>query len=276
MSEDIKMDNDINSKKPPKSTDCKPAAKDIHITPPPAKSRKLTEETPEEVDAFIHNLLHVGKDKRPAEATLWVTVVYYVKLFEHYATSIKLVDKMQAALFITWVCAWFGLYMSKIFERLFKIILSMPDSWLGGPAGIICPPKNKQGANINILNARTEHGSITNKLKLFLKFYWEKEDHAFDFANLSKMLNCSMLYCCYLLSASPNEMTPDEFFNNVNRFLVSCTNDKCTRFVNSELNDGHQLSMRRVDFDMLSERDGIVNDELNYIKNMIAELDANE
>jgi hypothetical protein len=240
----------------------------------------MNEKKAEEIDAVIHKLLHPDKDGTrvtSSNITLWTTIVHYIKLLEYYVTSIKLVDKLQVALFITWVCAWFGLYMSKIFERLFKIILSMPDSWLGGPAGVIYPPKNKQGATINILNARTEHGSITNKLKLFLKFYWEKEDHNFDFANLSKLLNCSMLYCCYLLSASPSEITPDEFFDNVNRFLVSCTNDKCTKYINSELNDGHQLPMRGVDFDMPSVcSSDIVNDELNYIKNMVKELEATQ
>lgn len=141
--------------------------------------------------------------------------------------KIQLIDKVKVALYVTWLWAFFGLYTTKAFETFFTALLSMPDNWLEMPAACLSPKiENTLGKKIKILSAYTESGDITNKLKLFLKFYWEKapnngnSKHGFDFGHLKRLLNCSMLYCCYLLTDEANHIEPEQFWNNINKFFV--------------------------------------------------------
>ncbi len=127
----------------------------------------------------------------------------------------QLPDKVRVAMFVTWLWALAGLYISKLFEMVFRLILKMPDNWF-------CTGFNPEGAKI--LFASDGRKEITNKFKLFLKYYWEKDDKGgnFSFASLQRLLNCSMLYCSYLLTEKDAGTTvhPEKFWKNVNTFFA--------------------------------------------------------
>lgn len=87
--------------------------------------------------------------------------------------------------------------------------------------------KTTDGKKINIINAFNENGCITNKFKLFLKVYWTEggEDQLFDYngvdmSKFAQLLNCSMLYCSYLLTEENKEISPSEFLNKVKNVFV--------------------------------------------------------
>jgi hypothetical protein len=124
-----------------------------------------------------------------------------------------------------------GLKITKIFELLFRIVLSIPNQWL------LIPDKDfntaEGNSKIKILNAYNETGEITNKLKLFLRWYWENggedkahETNGFDFRRYTDMLNSSLLYCSYLITDSAGNVNPDTFWNDVKRFMAEKQDNK--------------------------------------------------
>lgn len=195
-------------------------------------------------------------------------------------SSIFSFDKVRVALFVTWIWAYFGLKLAHILEKFFLLILKMPDSWFD--VGIV-PKQNTKGQKIHILAAHDGQHSITNKLKLFMKFYWEQggpthpcATNGFDFGKLSQLLNCSMLYCSYLLTDKDGILSPEEFYKNVNQFLVEMQNDTCYKSTKQDLSDRKTLFLRNVDFD-LHEDEEITADagnvDINDIDDIIAHLE---
>jgi hypothetical protein len=194
---------------------------------------------------------------------LWIKVKQFTNSIDKYAalilTKLRLIDKVKIVLYVSWIWAWAGLYTTKLFESLFMAILYMPDSWLSIPIGKV---ENTNGQKIHILSAHTDAGEITNKLKLFLKLYWEKggidrshDNNGIDYSNISKMLNCTMLYCSYLLTDQNGNVPPEVFWNNVHKFLVdqevNTSNGKTSyyRSYKSDRSDRHKLIMRNLDFE---------------------------
>jgi hypothetical protein len=138
----------------------------------------------------------------------------------------RLVDKMQVAMFVSWIWAFIGLRIAKAFELIFSMILKMPDSWLR------CIPTrpivNDHKERVVIRDATNQHGSITNKFKLFLRYYWESDQdgNKFSFPQLTRLLGCSMLYCSYLLTDSNGNIPPEQFYRNAHQFLISAKTAK--------------------------------------------------
>lgn len=208
------------------------------------------------------------------ENKAWLFVVYYVNVIDHYLGLINIVDKAKLVLTITWLWAMVGLYITKLFEQIFLLILKTPDNWLGIPANVISPVKNSMGKNIHIISASTDKGNITNKFKLFLKFYWETintETHSFDFANLTRLLNCSMLYCCYLLN-DDNNVDPATFLNNVNKFLIECKENTYVRRNNDD-DTTFPLLFRRVEFEGNNAPVYDLDSDLEYVRGIVNDID---
>lgn len=148
---------------------------------------------------------------------MWQYAKRYADTVDFYAYALleqfRMIDKVRIAMFVTWLWAIFGLYTAKAVESFFGTLLKMPDTWLSNsyaPAGI------------KILHASDGTSDITNKFRLFLKYCWEKDEQGdgFNFAKLQRLLNCSMLYCSYLLTDKNGTINPDKFWQNVNRFLI--------------------------------------------------------
>jgi len=148
---------------------------------------------------------------------MWQYAKHYVNTVDFYAYALleqfKMIDKVRVAMFVTWLWALFGLYTAKAFESFFSMLLKMPDS---------CLSNSYAPDGIKILHASDGTRDITNKFRLFLKYCWEKDEQGdgFSFAKLQRLLNCSMLYCSYLLTDKNGTVNPDKFWQNVNRFLV--------------------------------------------------------
>jgi len=126
----------------------------------------------------------------------------YSALKEYIASSV-IMDKVRIVLFVTWLWAWVGLYMAKLFEQVFRIILSIPNEWL---PKIDSDIKTTDGKQIRILNAFDKNGLITNKLKLYLKYYWKQatedsanEHNGFDFKKFASIIQSPILFCSYML-----------------------------------------------------------------------------
>ncbi len=180
---------------------------------------------------------------------IWQNTKYCVKAVDELILQLvqrfKLIDKVRIAMFITWLWALAGLYTTKVFESFFRLILKMPDNWLAVPCII---PNSPTG--VQILTASDGQRDITNKFKLFLKYYWEKDESggAFSFQSLHRLMNCSMLYCSYLLTNKDGSISPDTFWQNVDRFLIELNGEKCIKYVNSNLTDPEELPFGSVSF----------------------------
>jgi hypothetical protein len=179
---------------------------------------------------------------------------------------------------VTKLWAYAGLYATKSLEKFFMVILSMPDKWLEIPGNLLSNVSTTSGQKIKILSANSDVGDITNKFKLFLRFYWENGGsnnssnlNGFDFMELRKLLKCSMLYCCYLLTDKQGNIKPEDFWNNVNKFLVECNVNNpdiiCYMSKNSDKSDRKKLLQRHVIFDEVSEKK---EDLTNNVLNMLA------
>lgn len=148
---------------------------------------------------------------------MWTYAKQYVDVVDYTIYTIlyqlQMIDKIRIAMFVTWLWALVGLYTTKIFETFFRILLHMPDNWL---------TNSYEPEGLKILHASNGQKNITNKFRLFLKYYWETDEQGsgFNFASLQRLLNCSMLYCSYLLTNKDGTINPDRFCQNINRFLV--------------------------------------------------------
>jgi len=177
---------------------------------------------------------------------------FFARYLQHYLQHCKAVDKVQIVLYFTWCMAWCGLQLAKISSMFFKLILMMPDSWI--------PQVQHNPSNIKIITASDGNKDITNKLKLFLKYYWENDEscvHAdgsasggFNFNKYRDLLNCSILYCSYLLTDKNGTISPGKFWENVNRFLVTTQNENVIRYTNSELTNPEIMPFGTVNFHM--------------------------
>lgn len=192
-----------------------------------------------------------------------------------FLQAVRAMDKIRVILFVTWVWAWVGLKITKMFELAFRLVLAMPNSWLKLPPGTVT---NTSGKKINILNAYSESGDdITNKLRLFLRWYWEKggddsahDSNGFDFKYLAKMVNCSMLYCSYILADADGKIDPNTFWRDIHRFIIEQDAEgKCYRYTKPDLSDKQTLFLGHVDFDDSdSERTSLVSDIVSKIESM--------
>ena len=162
--------------------------------------------------------------------------------------QLNLVDKVRVAMFVTWVWALFGLYTAKAFESFFKLMLKMPDTWLN----MLAPKTQKLNSkeSVKIVAAYDRNFNITNKFKLFLKYYWEEDElnGGFSFDSLQRLLNCSMLYCTYLMIDKDKDISPEAFCKNVDGFLVELRGDKCVKYVSNDLSDATPLPFNMVNF----------------------------
>lgn len=110
------------------------------------------------------------------------------------------------------ILKWYSrtqLLMAKLFDILVSTILSLPDDVF----------ENNLSGKIHVLKARNESLDITNKFRIFLKLYSESEGSSFSGFNMNKykrILNSSLLYCCYVL----DDKNPETFLDHAKTFLI--------------------------------------------------------
>lgn len=126
--------------------------------------------------------------------------------------AIRSIDKIRVVLFVTWLWALAGLYVTKAFECMFRFVLMMPEAWL---------PRVKQTpANIKLLLAVAENQDITNKIKLFLRYYWDDTAGGFNFHKLEQLIGYSKIYFSFLLQEDLSEIDTDELCKNIHHWIV--------------------------------------------------------
>lgn len=156
-------------------------------------------------------------------------------------SSIASINKVQIILYVTWMWAWVGLYTAKTFEYIFKMILTVPDDWLFPLNSIVKDIKTTDKKPIQILNAFKENGEeITNKLKLFLHYYWTEamadsahDQNGFDFRKFSALVQTPLMFCSYIVKD-----TLDKVNNNT-------LNTKSNNTFDILLNDVHRIFVTR-------------------------------
>jgi len=144
-------------------------------------------------------------------------------------------DTVTLALYVTKLWAQAGMLLSKIFEVMFMCLIGLPESILKLIATCTRPIKNGHGETVKIVKATNGTFDITDKFRLFLAFYWEHGDEFgcintpnFDFAKFRRLLNTSLLYCCYLLQDDQREnIQPDVFLKSVHTLFVEMKTKEC-------------------------------------------------
>ena len=122
-------------------------------------------------------------------------------------------DTVKLVLFVLYAQAYICVKLSRVFECFLAMILKLPDSWLSIiPTFVKLVDSN--GNPIKIIKAISEDTNITNKLKIFLMFYYEvvneesmHSENGFNFDKLQQLISCSMMYCSYIVmypSEEPN------------------------------------------------------------------------
>jgi hypothetical protein len=134
-------------------------------------------------------------------------------------------DTLRIVLFVMYVQAYLCIKLSRVFEYILAAVLKLPDSWLS-----IIPTFTKlvdsNGNPIKIINAISENAHITNKLKIFLMFYYElaneesmHTDNGFSFDKLQQLISCSMLYCSYIVMHPSEE--PNVLIDKLKYFYIT-------------------------------------------------------
>lgn len=134
-------------------------------------------------------------------------------------------NKTDITLFITICMVKLSYLATRVFEFIFKCILSLPNSILA-PVSYQIP----SDFNIKIIAAVSEYGDITNKFKLFLRYYLTKieEEEGFSIKSFNKLLSTTLLYCCYTFDNPNDEMRPDQFIYNYHYLFIDKKAKKIT------------------------------------------------
>lgn len=185
--------------------------------------------------------------------------------------SIIFIDKVKLILYVTWLWALLGLYLVKIFEFIFKMILSIPNNLLEPLTLSLNNIKTSKGKNIELLNAYDEYGNdVTNKVKLFLNFFWGEninDKNYFSFVKLSDLLSISVLYCSYIVQDENTDSCM--LINNIKRMFLEKEDKDTNISFKSNLSDKKKSMINLISFDEEEENvdvyQQIVNDIMNDI-----------
>lgn len=185
--------------------------------------------------------------------------------------NINLPDRTVIFLQVMKWLAYMGIVFTKVVEALFKSILLMNDRYLAFSNGFTFQISPEQ--TLHILNAYDETGEITNKFKLFLKFYmYNKEnsptgEEGFSADKFSTFFNSSLLFCSYLIKQ--NGETPEQYLQHIQRIKLQKNNRTMTFTA-----DDKPLDFSIVSF--CAQEKKSPTEELNRVQQLIAEIEQND
>jgi hypothetical protein len=143
-----------------------------------------------------------------------MTITNYIK-----TPAIKLL------LFVFYVQSYVCYKLLKLFEKCLLLFLQIPNDYLAY-FSTFSKIVDTKGNPIKIINVITEHGDITNKLKIFLLFYYElacdenaTDNNGFSFIKLQQFISCSMLYCSYVVMYPTED--PSTFIEKLKHFQIT-------------------------------------------------------
>lgn len=175
------------------------------------------------------------------------------ELYIIYIKELFNVNLIKITLSIIWWQAWLALKITKFYTIIFKLIMLLPEQMIYLLNIYNRPIFNTNNKKINIISAFNEYGEITNKFRLFLKYYWESADNelydrnGFNFSKFNELLNSSILYCSYLLTDKESNIEPNEFYNNVKNIFIQ--QKLKLNLQNVVLQNENELPLGRVNFD---------------------------
>jgi len=139
-------------------------------------------------------------------------------------------NKLTIILAVSYVWASMGLYISRMFEWMFSIVLKVPSKYLPASTYELINSEGKY-VEISRVTALPYNIDLTNNLKLFLKFYAMTaedgfmEQAGFEMKRAANLLGCTAMFITYILQ----DATVDESFTTVKSFLVTLTNEGTTK-----------------------------------------------
>lgn len=145
-------------------------------------------------------------------------------------------SKLHIILFVTWIYSYCALQAALVFEALFRFMLFIPNEW-----NFILSKKH-----INVLTARNEHMDITNKMQLFLNWYWQKgwdESGGFDIEQYKRLFNSTVLYIEYSLK---NNNNLESVYNDVYNYII---NIDTSEYKNIDESESTQILFNHVDLE---------------------------
>lgn len=132
-------------------------------------------------------------------------------IITHIQPKLERFSAMQIFLAVTWVWAVIGMQISKAFYMLFYGLLRMPDKWF---VNTVAPTEPVQ-----ILFARTEKEIITGKLRLFIKWFMERNNNSCCALQLTRLFNSRLMYICYI--TKDDAVNPLIVFDEVKYYLIN-------------------------------------------------------
>jgi hypothetical protein len=118
------------------------------------------------------------------------------------------------------------------FLQATKIAFCAPDYLFNVFATCTHAPRSDNNY-VHILHAQADGNICTNKLKIFVSKYWEAggdtQPHStdgFDFNKMREFIQCTALYCTYLICANRGaQLTPEEFASGVKKLVIARNDD---------------------------------------------------
>jgi hypothetical protein len=118
--------------------------------------------------------------------------------------------KVKIGLFVLYYYIKMSMTALRIATFMLGIVLRVfPDKFfkfaMFTPLDIANVADGKRIESVDIMNAQNEKGDITNKLRFYLKYFWEEsnelfETSGFDVSKLFRALNSSFLIVSYVIS----------------------------------------------------------------------------
>jgi len=132
---------------------------------------------------------------------------YFLENFDMSSFALSNANKLKIAMYVTWFWALIGLYMVKMMEFIFRMILMIPNS-LFEPVNLIeTGIRTTNGKKVELINAVNDKGNdVKNKFKVFLKSYYTEasdssphDTNGFDFRKLCKLLATNSMTISYMI-----------------------------------------------------------------------------
>jgi hypothetical protein len=189
---------------------------------------------------------------------------------------------LQLALATTRLWAWVGLYMVKVFEMIFRAILSLPESVLSVPAWFTrCEvPVTAENDCVKIIKACDGKQDVTSKFKLFLASYWMEakpstinNQNGFEFRKLVDILQVTSLYVQYVYQETAH-LTPGKLGQTVKNLVLvagGAGEPEFTRTVDDATEPGDPQGY--VHFDPVTVTQDLSPQYLDDLESLIADVE---
>jgi hypothetical protein len=163
-------------------------------------------------------------------------------------------NKFKLLISFTFAWAYLSMCGTKLFTAILRMLLFLPDKYLS--PFVFKQPCNTDGKKIKIIHVESDKEVLTNKLKLFVQCYWKSannesafENNGFNVREFGKMVGASIFYCTYLLSDNDDKVSPEDFWNSVNQFIIKSDDGIHYHKISKNNMQSNKVFLGHIDFD---------------------------